>query len=165
MSIKTVPFGNSGASVLGANIAVKAGQYLTSENKVYSLRLRVDGHLVLEKRDTVVWVADDKQTFSATIHQKCISESLHFVVSNSGFLYDPGRNRIWIAVGTETLDKSYWYNNCLRLTDEGNIVIYDKRNGAVRWARYGFVPGKLPKPRLIGHAFYDASIPVWDWRF
>lgn len=84
------------------------------------------------------------QPNSKSIHRRKLRDPLRFVISNSGFLSDPLRDRIWIATTTESLDKSYWYNNYLRLTDEGNIVIFDQRNGSVRWARLGFVPERLP---------------------
>lgn len=165
MAIKYGSFENVGASVLPANLAMRVGQYLSSENGLYKLRLQGDGNLVLLENNNLIWVADSQQPNSKTIHRRKLRESLQFVVSNSGFLFDPSRNRIWIAKATESLDKSYWYNNYLRLTDEGNIVIFDQRNGSVRWARSGFVPGRLPIPRLLGHVYYEASIPLYDWKF
>jgi len=121
------------------------GQFIKSQNGQFKLRLRHDGNLVLEDGDAVIWVADESQSYSLTFRRRRMRESLQFVVSNSGFLYDPSRGRIWSAQSAETSDKSYWYNNYLTVTDAGNIVIYDGRNGDVRWARMGFVPGRLPR--------------------
>lgn len=165
MAIQYGSFENVGASVLPANLAMRAGQYLSSESGVYRLRLQGDGNLVLLEDNNPIWTADSQQPNSKTIHRRKLRDPLRFVVSNSGFLSDPLRNRIWIATTAESLDKSYWYNNYLRLTDEGNIVIFDQRNGSVRWARLGFVPGRLPIPRLVGHIYHEASIPLYDWKF
>lgn len=63
------------------------------------------------------------------------------------------RGRLWIAESTHTTDKTFWYNNCLVISDDGNLVIYDQRTGAVRWARKGFVPGRIPKPKPYKELF------------
>lgn len=139
------PFRDSGGVLLPPNQTLRAGQFIRSTNGRFLLRLRSDGNLVLEEDGSLVWVADERQPYSSTFHRKRMREPLQFVVSNSGFLYDPSRGRIWSAQSTETLDKSYWYNNYLKVTDSGNILIFDGRNGEVRWARQGYVPGRLPR--------------------
>lgn len=133
MTIEYQPFTHSGGAVLPPNQTMRAGQYLSSQNGRFKLRLRDDGHLVLEEGGVVAWVADGNQPYSLTFHRRRTREPLQFVVSNSGFLYDPSRGRVWSAQSTETLDKSYWYNNFLTVTDTGNVVIYDGRNGGIRW--------------------------------
>ncbi len=151
------PFLGSGGVLLPPNQAMQAGQFIKSENGRFILRLRSDGNLVLEDGGTVIWIADESQPYSSTFRQRA-REPLQFVVSNSGFLYDPVRERIWSAQSTETLDKSYWENNYLALTDTGNILIFDGRNGEVRWARHGYVPGRLPRRVKIYPEVYP-SIP------
>lgn len=152
------PFLGSGGILLPPNQAMQAGQFIKSENGRFILRLRSDGNLVLEDGGTVVWVADESQPHSSTFRLRT-RESLQFVVSNSGFLYDPVRLRIWSAQSTETLDRSYWENNYLALTDTGNILIFDGRNGEVRWARYGYVPGRLPRRTKIYPEVYPPIPP------
>lgn len=156
--IRYQPFLGSGGILLPPNQAMQAGQFIKSENGRFILRLRSDGNLVLEDGGTVVWVADESQPHSSTFRLRT-RESLQFVVSNSGFLYDPVRLRIWSAQSTETLDRSYWENNYLALTDTGNILIFDGRNGEVRWARYGYVPGRLPRRTKIYPEVYPPIPP------
>ncbi|MCW2269844.1 MULTISPECIES: hypothetical protein [Pseudomonas] len=129
MSVEYVVFQNSGSMLLPANHMLLPGQFLMSENGRYYLRLKPEGDLVIEQDGAQVWVADTNQPFSSTIRRKKMRQSLNFVVSNSGFLYDPSRGRLWIAESTHTTDKSFWYNNYLVLTDDGNLVIYDQRSG------------------------------------
>lgn len=128
--------------------AMSAGDFIRSPNGRYILRLRPDGNLVLEDRGAVIWVANEKQPHSHTFKLRK-REPLHFIIQNSGFLYDPARSRIWSAQATETRDTSYWRNNHLCVTDTGNLEIYDGRNGQVRWARTGFVPGRLRQREKI----------------
>jgi hypothetical protein len=84
-----------------------------------------------------------------------------FVISNSGFLYDPSRRRLWIAESTHSIDKSLWYNACMVMQDDGNLVIYDQRTGGLRWARFGFVPGRIPKPKPVNVLFEGIEIKTW----
>jgi len=165
MTVKYQKFLNSGGVVLPPNQTMSAGDFLVSQNGRFALRLQSDGNLVLEEGGAVVWVANETQPYSSTFYRKKMREPLQFVVSNSGFLHDPARRRIWSAQSTETLDKSYWYNNYLTVTDAGNILIYDGRNGDVRWARLGFVPGRLPPVRkIVAHVYPPEPAPLWDWK-
>jgi hypothetical protein len=126
---------------------MSAGQYLKSENGRFGLLLQGDGNLVLKDGETVVWTADINQPYSATLYPKRMREPLQFVISNSGFLYDPSRRRLWIAESTHSHDKSLWHNTYMTIQDDGNLVIYDQRTGNLRWARFGFIPGRLYKPK------------------
>lgn len=94
-------FGGSGGVVLPPNQAMNAGDFIRSPNGRYILRLRPDGNLVLEDRGAVIWVANEKQPHSYTFKLRR-REPLHFIIKNSGFLYDPARSRIWSAQATET---------------------------------------------------------------
>ena len=86
-----------------------------------------------------------------------------FIVSNSGFLYDSLRSRTWIAESSHTRDKSVWYNSYLTLQDDGNMVIYDNRTGDLCWARFGFVPGRLPGPKMYKVLFQSDERPIWKF--
>jgi len=85
------------------------------------LRLQADGNLVIKENEIIVWVADSNQAHSKTLHRKKMREPLHFVISNSGFLYDPSRKRLWIAESTHSVDKSLWYNACRVIQNDGNL--------------------------------------------
>ncbi|VVN04423.1 hypothetical protein [Pseudomonas fluorescens] len=65
-----------------------------SENGRFQLVLQADGNLVITDGGAIVWVADDNQIYSKTLHPKKMREPLQFVISNSGFLYDPSRRRL-----------------------------------------------------------------------
>lgn len=155
-AVSSQPFQGSGGELLPPNQIMRAGQFIKSPNGRFVLRLKPDGNLVLEDGGTVVWVADHRQPYSSTFPNRA-REPLHFVVSNSAFLYDPLRGRIWSAQSTETLDRSYWKHNHLKISDSGNILIFDGRNGDVRWARYGYVPGRLPAVRKIQAQSYPSG--------
>ncbi|PBJ09546.1 hypothetical protein [Pseudomonas sp. ACN5] len=86
-----------------------------------------------------------------------------YAISNSGFLYDPSRRRLWVAESTHSIDKSLWYNACMAIQDDGNLVIYDQRNGSLCWARFGFVPGRISKPNPIKILFEDKEIKTWKF--
>jgi hypothetical protein len=75
--------------------------------------LQADGNLVITDNGAIAWVADGNQPYSRTLHPKKMREPLMFVISNSGFLYDPSRRRTWIAESTHSTDKSLWYNACM----------------------------------------------------
>lgn len=158
MAVTYTPFQASGTPVLPPNQAMSPGQYLLSANGRFRLALQGDGNLVLSDGAAIAWVADGSQVYSRTVYRKRMREPLQFVVSNNGFLYDPGRKRLWIAEATQSTDQSLWYNSCMVLQDDGNLVIYDQRDGRLGWARFGFVPGRFPKPKKI----YQAS---WTWDF
>lgn len=158
--IQYKPFQNSGGELLPPNEAMQPGQFIRSRSGRFLLRLRHDGNLVLEEDGSVIWVADERQAYSYTLHTKK-REPLQFVVSNSGFLYDPARERLWAAATTETLDRSYWENNYLSVTDTGNILIFDGRNAEIRWARFGFVPGRIPqKPKIYPEIYPPFPPPL-----
>ena len=89
MAINYTPFQASGTPLLPPNQIMSPGQYLTSENKRFRLILQFDGNLVIKEGETVVWTADSNQVYSKTLQRKKMREHLHFVISNSGFLYDP----------------------------------------------------------------------------
>jgi hypothetical protein len=142
MAIRYIPFQAIGSSVLPPNQTMSPGQFLTSENGRFRLILQADGNLLIKDGEAVIWIADAHQAHSITLHQKKMREPLQFVISNNGFLYDASRKRLWIAESTHSIDKSLWYNTCLVIQNDGNLVIYDQRTGGVRWARFGFVPGR-----------------------
>ena len=165
MIVKFTPFQASGSILLPPNHTMSPGQYLVSENGQFRLLLQADGHLVIKDGEVVVWVADGSQIYSRTVYRKKIREPLHFVVSNNGFLYDPSRRRLWIAESTHTRDKSLWYNACMVIQNDGNLVIYDQRTGNPCWARFGFVPGRISKPkdRLVKEL--PNGVQFFEWRF
>ncbi|MGA5483471.1 MULTISPECIES: hypothetical protein [Pseudomonas] len=92
-------------------------------------------------------------------------EPLQFVISNSGFLYDPSRRRLWIAESTHSTDKSLWYNTYMTVQDDGNLVIYDQRTGSLRWARFGFIPGRLRKPKQKWLRKLPNGTEFFKWEF
>jgi hypothetical protein len=143
--INYTQFQASGSQVLPANQMMTAGQYLMSESGRFRLVLQADGNLVITDNGAVVWIADANQLYSRTTYSKKMREPLMFVISNSGFLYDPARRRLWIAESTHSTDKTVWYNTCMVMQDDGNLVIYDQRTANLCWARFGFVPGRIPK--------------------
>lgn len=163
MALRYIPFQASGSSVLPPNQTMTAGQYLQSENGRFRLLLQSDGNLVIKDGEAVIWIADSNQAYSKTLHQKRMREPLQFVISNNGFLYDPSRRRLWIAEGNHSTDKSLWYNAHLILQNDGNLVIYDGRTGKLSWARWGFVPGRFPKPRPL--KILSEGIPIFIWNF
>ncbi|WP_397451433.1 hypothetical protein [Pseudomonas sp. NA-150] len=165
MSIQYVPFQGSGSSVLPPNQKMSPGHFLVSPNGRFRLELWGDGNLVIKDNGVVAWVADAKQPYSSTLQRKG-GTVITFLVSNGGFLYDgPGR-RTWIARSTESTDKSFWYNNYLAIQDDGNLVIYDNRSGGLRWARFGFVPGRIGKPKLVNvNDPHTNILKKWTWEF
>lgn len=165
MAIPYTPFQASGASTLPPNQTMSAGQHLTSPNKRFKLLLQTDGNLVLLDNNAIVWIANESQAYSKTLYSKRMREKLQFVVSNSGFLYDPSRKRLWIAESTHSIDKSLWYNSCLFVQDDGNLIIYDQRNGNPCWARFGFVPGRIPKPRERWIRRLPDGKEIFTWEF
>jgi hypothetical protein len=141
VSIKYSSFQNSGSSILPPNQMLTPGQFLLSPNGRFRLDLHGDGNLVIKDHGAIVWVADGNQPHSNTLLTK-IKGAPWLVVSNSGFLYDPARKRLWVARSTDTRDKSYWYHSHMSIQDDGNLIIYDGRAGELRWARFGFDPGR-----------------------
>jgi hypothetical protein len=165
MALRYSPFQASGTSELPPNQTLTPGQYLQSENGRFRLILQSDGNLVMKEGEAVVWTADNKQPYSLTLHPKKMREPLQFVISNNGFLYDPSRRRLWIAESTHSLDKSLWYNTYMTLQDDGNLVIYDQRNGNLRWARSGFVPRRIRKPKQRWLRKLPSGTEFFKWDF
>jgi hypothetical protein len=165
MAITYTPFQASGTSVLPPNQTMSPGHYLMSENGRFRLVLQADGNLVIKDGEAVVWIADGNQIYSRTLYQKKMREPLKFSVSNNGFLYDPSRRRLWIAESTHSIDKSLWYNTCMVIQDDGNLIIYDRRTGGLRWARLGFAPGRIPKPTQRWIKELPEHEPLFTWNF
>lgn len=150
MSIQYQTFHASGAPVLPPNQKMAPGQFLQSPDGRFRLELQGDGNLVIKDHGAVIWVADQGQAFSRTLSRRQRGAPW-FVVSNSGFLYDPARSRLWIAESTHSRDKSRWDHSHMSMQDDGNLVIYDNRNGDLLWARFGFEPGR----------FKLKKVPTW----
>lgn len=161
MTITYTPFQASGSPVLPANQMMSAEQYIMSESGRFRLTLQTDGNLVITDNGTVAWVADTNQIYSKTLFQKKMNQKLQFVISNSGFLYDPSKKRLWIAESTHSNDRSLWYNACMVIQDDGNLIIYDRRTGNLCWARFGFIPGRSPKPKRKKTIM--VSMEVYEW--
>lgn len=142
MNIQYGDFNDVGAPVLPPNQKLVPGQFLQSPDRRFRLELQGDGNLVIRDHGNPVWVADGLQPHSRTLSRK-MSGAPWFVLSNSGFLYDPSRRRLWIAESTHSTDKSVWSHSSMAIQDDGNLVIYDNRSGGLLWARFGFVPGRF----------------------
>lgn len=165
MAITYIPFQTSGSPVLPPNQKMLPGQYLMSLNGRFRLVLQADGNLVITDNGALVWIADTNQPYSRTTYPKRMSEPLMFVISNSGFLYDPSRRRLWIAESSHSIDKSLWYNACMVIQDDGNLVIYDSRTGNMCWARFGFTPSRIPKPRPGWIKELPDGKKIYEWNF
>ena len=165
MAINYTPFQTSGSPLLPPNQIMSPGQYLTSENGRFRLVLKTDGHLVIKEIETIIWTADSNQAYSKTLQRKKMREPLHFVISNSGFLYDPSRKRLWIAESTHSIDKSLWFNACMVIQNDGNLVIYDQRSGNLCWARFGFAPGRMAKRTFSVVNILPGGVPFTIWEF
>jgi len=163
MTVRYTPFKASGSPQLPPNQTMSPGQYLKSGNGRFRLIMQADGNLVIKDGDAVIWTADEKQSHSVTLYPRRMREPLQFVVSNSGFLYDPSRRRLWIAESTHSTDKSLWFNTCMVMQDDGNLVIFDQRTGNLCWARSGFVPGRMSKPKRVKILFEDFEIRTWSF--
>ncbi|WP_160104882.1 hypothetical protein [Pseudomonas izuensis] len=165
MASTFTPFQASGTSVLPPNQTMSPGQFLLSENRRFSLLLQADGNLVIKDGEVVIWVADEHQPYSRTRYQKKMNEPLRFAIANNGTLYDPARKRMWIAESTHRIDKSLWYNTCMVMQDDGNLIIYDRRTGNMRWARIGFIPGRIPKPKDGLVRELPNGEKIYEWNF
>lgn len=165
MAINYTPFQASGTPLLPPNQMMSLGHYLISENNRFRLVLQPHGDLVIKEGEAIVWTADSNQPHSKTLRRKKMREHLHFVISNSGFLYDPSRRRLWIAESTHSTDKSLWYNACMVIQNDGNLVIYDQRTGNLCWARFGFTPGRMPKRKINVINILPDGVPFTLWEF
>ena len=163
MAVPYTPFRANGSPLLPPNQTMAPGQFLQSPNGRFRLILQADGDLVIKDGGTVVWIADSNQRYSATLYPKRMREPLQFVIANSGFLYNPSRRRLWIAESSHSRDKSLWYNACMVIQDDGNLVIHDGRTGKLCWARFGFVPGRMSKPKRVKILFEDLEIKTWSF--
>lgn len=160
MSIQYGSFNGSGSPILPPNQKMTPGQFLLSPNGRFRLELQGDGNLVIKDNDGVIWIADGNQPYSLTLSRKQ-KGAPWFVVSNSGFLYDPARARLWVAESTHSRDKSCWSHSHMSMQDDGNLIIYDDRAGNLLWARFGFVPGRNNKTiRVLIEPF-----KIYTWRF
>lgn len=165
MAIRYTSFQKSGSPVLPPNQTMSPGQHLMSPNGRFRLELQADGNLVIKDGGAIVWFADGTQIHSKTLHPKKMREPLMFVISNSGFLYDPSRRRLWIAESTHSTDKSLWTNACMVIQDDGNLVIYDQRTGNLCWARSGFIPGRIPKAKERFTRVLPDGTEIKTWKF
>lgn len=165
MAINPTPFQLSGTPLLPPNQTMSPGQYLISENGRFRLELQADGNLIIKEGEIIIWTADNHQAYSKTLQRKKMREHLHFVISNSGFLYDPSRRRLWIAESTHSIDKSLWYNACMVMQNDGNLVIYDQRTGNLCWARTGFTPGRMAKRTFNVLNILPDGRPYTLWEF
>ena len=165
MAIRYTPFQASGSPLLPPNQTMTPGQFLKSGNGRFQLILQADGSLVIKDGASVIWTADGSQIYSRTLYPRKMREPLMFVISNNGFLYDPSRRRLWIAESTHSTDKSLWYNTCMVIQDDGNLVIYDQRTGNLCWARSGFVPGRIPKAKERFTRVLDDGTEIKEWKF
>lgn len=164
MSIQYGLFSDNGSPVLPPNQKMIPGQFLQSPSGRFRLELQGDGNLVIKDHDAITWIAGSDQPYSRTLTRKQRGAPW-FVVSNSGFLYDPARSRLWLAESTQTLDKSYWYHSHMSMQDDGNLVIYDNRKGDLLWARFGFTPGRLSTPTLINVNGPHSVKDIYTWSF
>jgi hypothetical protein len=162
MSIQYGVFKNNGAPVLPPNQKMIPGQFLQSPNGRFRLKLQSNGNLVIKDNGAIVWVAGSGQAFSRTLSRKQ-GGAPWFVVSNSAFLYDPARSRLWIAESTHTKDKSSWYHSHMSMQDDGNLVIYDQRHGNLLWARFGFRPGRFPPKKKETVWFMSSPQEIWKF--
>lgn len=51
----------------------------------------------------------------------------------------------------------------MTMQDDGNLVIFDMRTGNLCWARFGFVPGRMSKPKRVRILFEDVPIHTWSF--
>ncbi|MBV1806679.1 putidacin L1 family lectin-like bacteriocin [Pseudomonas viridiflava] len=121
--ITYTPFGRSGTNVLPPNQYMVIGQYIVSPNGRYKLLLQEDSNVVLFDGETAVWVADDSQPYSSNLFNRGFVET-RFYVSNSIFLEDAQRSRLWTA-STGRSEEGLWYRSHLSVQDDGNIVTLD----------------------------------------
>ena len=53
----------------------------------------------------------------------------------------------------------------MAMQDDGNLVIYDNRDGALLWARFGFEPGRFKKLKLINTNGPHNTKDIHTWHF
>jgi len=122
LPVKT-PFTRSGTSVLPPNQYMSIGQELVSPNGRYKLILQPDANLVLYDGDIATWVANGSQPYSFDTYNRRYAQT-RFYVSNSVFLEDSQRSRIWTA-STGRTEEGLWYRSHLVVQDDGNLVTLD----------------------------------------
>ena len=57
------------------------------------------------------------------------------------------------------------FNYVLHMQYDGNLVIYDQRTGSLRWARFGFIPGRLRKPKQKWLRKLPNGTEFFKWEF
>lgn len=118
-----VPFTRSGTNILPPNHYMTIGQQLVSPNGQYKLILQSDSNLALYDGASAIWAANSDQPYSADIYGKSYGET-RFFVSNSAFLEDSLRGRLWTASTGKTEDR-LWYSSHMSVQNDGNIVTVD----------------------------------------
>ncbi|NAT23967.1 putidacin L1 family lectin-like bacteriocin [Pseudomonas syringae] len=122
-TITYTPFTRPGSNVLPPNQKMTIGQYLISPDGKYKLILQDDSNLVLYSEGAAVWAANADQPYSSDHYNRGYADT-YLVVSNTGFLYDSLRGRLW-STFTNLSDSGLWYRSHLVLQDDGNVVILD----------------------------------------
>lgn len=123
MAITYTPFGRSGSNILPPNQYMAIGQQLVSPNGRFRLVLQADSTLALFDGESVIWTADASQPYSMDIPNQNWVET-RFFVSNSLFLQDSLRARLWTA-STGRSEEGLWYRSHLSVQDDGNLVNLD----------------------------------------
>ncbi len=122
LPVKT-PFTRSGTNILPPNQYMSIGQQLVSPNGRYKLVLQADANLALYDGETAIWVANGNQPYSSEIYNQRNTQT-RFYVSNSVFLEDAQRARLWTA-STRRAEEGLWYRSHLSIQDDGNLVTLD----------------------------------------
>lgn len=159
MADPTVRFTNNGDWILPNNQKFQAGDFLLSQDGRFKLTMNEDSQLVLLDNGAHIWTADKQQPFSLALKRPNEKGPAFFYISNSGFLYDPRRESMWVAEASHSKDKSRWSNTHMALQPDGNLVIQDMRRV---WPKtnYPFQPSLLapipiPEAELlrVGHQY------------
>ncbi|SEU12117.1 putidacin L1 family lectin-like bacteriocin [Pseudomonas graminis] len=124
------PFTGSGSSVLPPKQSMTIGQYLVSPNGRYKLVLQSDSNLALwdtqSTAGNAIWAGNLDQPYSMNLtHEKI--KTTRFYVSNSGYLEDSLRQRMWMMNTNNASDNGLWDRSHLVVQDDANIVILDIR--------------------------------------
>lgn len=156
MKINYTAFNDNGTWILSPNQVMRPGHFLKSRSGQYTLSLRDDANLVLNDGNADIWIANADHPFSDTLplHKKPSKTPITFVVSHSGFLEDPVRERLWRAGSTDTRDKSAWFHSHLCVQDDGNILIMDIRE---LWTGTPTLPLVIKSKNLIE---VDVDVPL-----
>ncbi|QLG96619.1 hypothetical protein HZF02_32330 (plasmid) [Pseudomonas yamanorum] len=151
---RIIPFTQNGSSILPPRNFMLVGQYLESPSKQYKLILEADANLVFYNNGVKIWVADSATPY-VYVDNRPNSDLVNcFYMQGSAFLVDHVHSRTWATSGNwkdGAADRAYF-----QVQDDGNVVIID---GVPTWARFGFTPIAVPRPRKI----YDTGTER-DWR-